>query len=128
MIVADTDVLIDFLRGAKPNVDRVELELKSGDFATTAITAFELLSGGRTDRQRKAIEALLAAMTILPFAQQDAALAAKLRVQLESEGLKIGMADTMIASICLCRRSTLLTRNIKHFSRVAGLRISGHYP
>lgn len=127
MIIADTDVLIDFLKGAKPYADRVELELKTGAFATTAITVFELLSGARTDRQRKAIDALLAAMTILPFGPQEAETAAKLRGQLEAEGQTIGMADFMIASICLERSSILLTRNLKHFSRVPGLKISGNH-
>lgn len=127
MIVADTDVLIDFLRGAKPNVDRVELELKSGQFATTSITAFELLSGARTERQTKAIEALLGAMTILPFGIQEARTAAKLRLALEAEGSKIGMADYLIASVCISRHSVLLTRNLKHFQRVPGLRLSGQY-
>lgn len=127
MIIADTDVLIDFLKGAKPHADRVELELKTGGFATTAITVFELLCGARTDRQRKAIDALLAAMTILPFGPQEAKTAAKLRGQLEAEGQTIGMADFMIASICLERSSILLTRNLKHFSRVPGLKISGNY-
>jgi tRNA(fMet)-specific endonuclease VapC len=125
MIVADTDVLIDFLRGAKPNVDRVELELKSGQFATTSITAFELLSGARTERQTQKIEALLGAMTILPFGIQEARTAAKLRLTLEAEGSKIGMADYLIASVCLCRHSVLLTRNLKHFQRVPGLRLGG---
>ena len=42
MIVADSDVLIDFLRGKGPGVKRVALELATSTFATTAITAFEL--------------------------------------------------------------------------------------
>ncbi|MDX2021261.1 MAG: type II toxin-antitoxin system VapC family toxin [Deltaproteobacteria bacterium] len=127
MIIADTDVLIDFLKGAQPHADRVELELKTGGFATTAVTVFELLSGARTERQRKAIESLLAAMTVLPFGVQEAQTATKLRLQLEAEGQTIGMADFMIASVCLERSSTLLTRNVKHFSRIPGLKISGRY-
>jgi len=37
------------------------------------------------------------------------------------------MADSLIAGICLAYEGTLLTRNWKHFERVAGLRISGRY-
>ena len=44
MIVADSDVLIDSLRGKEPARSRVELELKTGQLATTAINALELLA------------------------------------------------------------------------------------
>ncbi len=61
MIVADSDVLIDFLRGRGDFARRVALELETGSFATTAITAFELRSGARTARERKPVETLLEA-------------------------------------------------------------------
>lgn len=33
------------------------------------------------------------------------------------------MADYLIAGICLSRSAVLLTRNVRHFSRMAGLRL-----
>jgi len=41
VIVADTDVLIDFLGGHEPAAARVALELEQGALHTTAITRFE---------------------------------------------------------------------------------------
>jgi predicted nucleic acid-binding protein len=49
------------------------------------------------------------------------------RRALESKGQTIGMADSLIAGICLERDGILLTRNVKHFSRVDGLTLSGKY-
>ncbi|MFO7893953.1 MAG: PIN domain-containing protein, partial [Longimicrobiales bacterium] len=60
MIVADTDVLIDALRGRDPAAERIHHELGTGALATTAITAFELRSGARRDQERAAVEKLLA--------------------------------------------------------------------
>ena len=55
-------------------------------------------------------------------------LAAETRRTLESTGTPIGMADYLIAGICLARSAILLTRNRAHFDRVPGLsvgRLSG---
>jgi tRNA(fMet)-specific endonuclease VapC len=124
MIVADTDVLIDFLRGRGAGAKRVVLELETRSFGTTAITAFELRSGARTANQKKAIDALLDAMTILSFGPEEAQIAADLRLQLESQGRTIGMADYLIAAVCVANDGVLLTRNRKHFERVQGLKLS----
>ena len=78
MIVADSDVLIDFLRGRGEGARRVAIELETRSFGTTAITAFELRSGARTVRQRRAVDLLLDAMTILPFGAEEARIAADL--------------------------------------------------
>lgn len=125
MIVADTDVLIDFLRGRGEGARRVALELETRSFATTAITAFEIRSGARTPRQKKAVDTLLEAMIVLPFGPEEARLAAEIRQQVESKGLPIGMADYMIAASCIAVDGILVTRNRKHFERVERLKLSG---
>ncbi len=124
MIVADTDVLVDYLRGRRPGAERVELELETRSFGTTAIAAFELRSGARTANQRRAIDTLLDAMTVLSFGPEEARIAADIRLRLEDQGQAIGMADYMIAAVCVANDGVLLTRNRKHFERVAGLKLS----
>jgi tRNA(fMet)-specific endonuclease VapC len=124
MIIADTDVLIDFLRGRSPAAERVALELTTRSFGTTAITAFELRSGSRSTRQQRAVDELLAALPILPLTAAEAAIAARLRLELEDRGEGIGMADYLIAAVCLSKRGILLTRNRKHFERVPQLALA----
>ena len=123
MIVADSDVLIDFLRGKGPGAKRVALELTTRSFATTAITAFELRAGARSPRQLKAIDTLLEAMTILPFGAEEARVAGGLLRELSGSGQTIGMADTMIAGTCIVASGVLLSRNVKHFARVKDLKL-----
>jgi tRNA(fMet)-specific endonuclease VapC len=123
MTVADSDVLIDYLRGRGDAAARIARELESRSLATTSITAFELRSGVRSPRQAKAVDALLDAMTILPFGPDEARFAAELRRQIEGKGQPIGMADYMIAGTCVATDGVLLTRNRKHFARVPGLRL-----
>ena len=125
MIIADSDVLIDFLRGHGEGARRVAFELETRFFGTTAITAFEIRSGARTARQKKSVDTLLAAMSILPFGPEEAHIAAQIREQVESQGQPIGMADYMIAGTCIAADGVLLTRNRKHFERIKGLKLSG---
>jgi tRNA(fMet)-specific endonuclease VapC len=124
VIIADSDVLIDFLRGHGDGARRVALELGSRSFATTAITAFELRSGAHTARQRKSVDTLLAAMTILPFGAEEAQLAADIRKELEGQGQAIGMADYLIAAVCISNQGILLTRNLQDFERIKTLKVS----
>ena len=120
-MIADTDVLIDFLQGNQPASERIALELDHGELATSAITRFELLAGARTARQQTIIGQLLAALPCLPLDAQSADRAAEVRQALEREGVNIGMGDSLIAGIVLAHRGVLLTRNRRHFERVPSL-------
>lgn len=123
MMIADTDVLIDALRG-KGAADRMRIEIATGQLATTSISVFELSSGARSDRDRDAIGRLLAALTILPIDADDAREAAEIRRDLEGRGLGIGTADYLIAGLCRRRSGVLITRNRAHFERVPGLKLT----
>lgn len=123
MIIADTDVLIDALRGREPASSRVAAGLRDGTIATTAVSAFELLSGARTPRELEIIETLVAALPVLPFDERASTAAASSRRELESKGQTIGLGDYLIAGICMSRAASLLTRNRKHFERIAGLNL-----
>jgi predicted nucleic acid-binding protein len=120
MIVADTDVLIDALRGGGSQA-QVARHIESGRLATTAITVFELWQGAYAGRQAPAVEALLDACDILPLDAPAARLAGELRAHLRDRRSDIGPTDSLVAGICISRGASLLTRNRKHFERVPGL-------
>lgn len=124
MIVADTDVLIDALRGREPVAGQVVRAIEAGNLATTVLSAFELLSGSREDTEREQVENLLGALVLLPLDREAAAIAAALRRERESRGAKIGLADYLIAGICLSRSSSLMTRHRRHFDQLPGLRLA----
>ena len=124
MMVADTDVLIDFLAGREPAAQRISSLLSRGLLGTTVITRFELLCGARNARQEQIIHHLLAGMESLPLDTEAADQAARVRRSLERSGEGIGMADSLIAGVVLARGGELLTRNRSHFERVSGLRLA----
>lgn len=125
LIIADSDVLIDALRGRADAVEFVRTGIINGTLATTAISAFELQSGAGSDHGRQAVAELLAPLDIVPFDAVAADAAASVRRMLDATGLPIGMADCQIAGICLSRNAMLATRNVAHFERVPGLRLRG---
>lgn len=121
LTVVDSDVLIDALRGRREAADRIAFELRSGTLATTAISVFELLSGATRPADRELIQRLLQPMPILAADEESALRAAEVRRLLDAAGTPIGMADYLIAGICLSHSAVLLTRNRRHFERVPGL-------
>jgi tRNA(fMet)-specific endonuclease VapC len=124
LTVADSDVLIDFLRGHGKGAPRVAAELEARTLVTTAISAFEIYAGVRSERQRNTANALLDAMAILPFGPVEARLAAEIRRELDAQGRTTGMADIMIGSVCIANGCKLLTRNLKHFERMPNLELA----
>ena len=124
MIVADSDVLIDFLAGREPAAARVEIELGTDTFGTTAVSRFELLAGARDGVAQGIVRRLLDTLHTLPLEREAADRAAAVRRALEGRGASIGMADSLIAGIVLAHDGMLLTRNRRHFERVEGLKLA----
>jgi predicted nucleic acid-binding protein len=124
MMIADTDVLIDYLAGEEPAAGRVALELQHGRLQTTTITRAELLRGARSARQKAAVGTLLDALETLPLDALSADRAGEIARELDAAGRSIAMADALIAGIVLVNGGVLLTRNRKHFGRIDGLRVS----
>lgn len=87
MIVADSDVLIDALRGREPAKSRIAAQIRQGSLATTSVSVFELFSGVKDDIHRAKVERLLAALVLLPFDERAGIAAAEIRKTLESKGL-----------------------------------------
>jgi predicted nucleic acid-binding protein len=123
LIVADSDVLIDALRGRAPAQARIARALEAQELATTSVTLFELLSGAKSAASQSKVEQLLEALPILPFDPEASRVAAQVRRTLEAAGQAIGMAAYQIAGICLSHSAAFLTRNLAHFERVPGLRL-----
>jgi len=121
--IADTDVLIDYL-ASKGEAEAVERLLSRGALRTTVISRFELLSGAKSQKQLASLLQLLGAVPSLVLDDAAADAASDIRRSLERSGNPIGMADSLIAGIVTSNGGTLLTKNRRHFERVAGLRLA----
>jgi tRNA(fMet)-specific endonuclease VapC len=134
MYLLDTDTLTHLHAGNSNVAER----LKSGtdvEVGITIITKVEVLRG-RIDYLLKAetgtsllkaqellfrTEALLNDLLIVPIDRVAATEFDRLRDV--SKFRKIGRADLLIASITLANRATLVTRNLRHFKQIPGLKL-----
>lgn len=121
MILADTDVLIDFLLDASPVAAQVAAYVETDRLWTTAVTCFELLSGADEGKRGNKVRDLVESLNVLSLDRVAAQKAAEVRRHLDRSGQAIGMADSLIAGTALAHALPLLTRNRAHFERVPGL-------
>jgi toxin FitB len=124
MIVLDTDVLSAVMDLDSPIVAWLDEQPRTSVW-TTAITILEIRYGllsmppGRRPTQREMgflrVLGEKLERRILPFDEAAAEETAALMVTRRGVGRPRELRDTMIAAIALAQRTTLATRNARHF-------------
>lgn len=122
LVVVDTDLLIDFLRGRGEGVGLVRQLITARRLRLTAITAFEIRLGSNFLQRQTGIMRLFRSRT-LPLDRASGLAAGGIHASLLEEGQAIGLADALQAGICLRYRLPLATRNRRHFERVPELEL-----
>ena len=120
----DTDIASYFIRGV-PAVTK-KLLAEYPNWAISAITYHELVQGmilAKNSSIEPAIAAFLEEVKVAPFDSADALESGRLSAVLKNAGTPIGNSDTLIAGHALSLKLTLVTNNMKHFSRVPELRV-----
>ena len=122
----DTNTCVYAIKREPELIRRLE-EHSPDDFGISAITLAELWFGAtkssRPQLTRSSVDAFLHPFELLPFASDAARSYAEMRLQLERAGQPIGERDLLIAAIAKSRRLTVVTHNVREFSRVAGLKV-----
>ena len=125
MFVLDTNTVLDYFKGRGRVAERL-LAVAPSEIALPAVSAYEIwvgvLGSQNTKRRREQFEAFLSVVEILPFDAEAAVQAAELRHGLERAGEAIGPLDTLIAATTLSHGGVLVTRNVREFARVPGLK------
>ena len=123
LVIADTDVVIDFFTDTPPFSQALASLLEEGRLAVTAITVFELYAGVTGAKKLRQIETFCESVPVFGLDLLAAAHAAKIYTDLKSKGKNAGNQDILIAGICLANGLPLLTRNTAHFASIKGLDI-----
>jgi tRNA(fMet)-specific endonuclease VapC len=123
----DTNACIATLNGRPAIVrDRIVLARNAGgEITVSSIALFELWHGvGRSVRAAHSTERLTIfrdSVEILPFDDEDARVAGGIEADLRARGTPIGAYDVLMAGQAVRRGLTLVTANVREFSRVQGL-------
>jgi tRNA(fMet)-specific endonuclease VapC len=124
----DTNACIALING-KPAAVRTRFQRvirKGARVSVSTIVAFELWYGvaksSQKEKNTNRLEIFLSGpLGLLPFDEEDAKAAGKVRAEIEAAGRPIGAYDLLIAGQALRRKMTLVTANTKEFQRVPAL-------
>ena len=116
----DTNTAIDFLDGKLPAASSIWLEqlLDTRQLALSVVVRIELLSWPGPPSAMQALEDFIAASEQLPLDEPVIQQTISLRQQ-----HRIKLPDAIIAATALVHELLLVTRNIKDFQIIAGLRV-----
>lgn len=123
----DTNICIYVINEKPKRVLRKFEQYPVHEFGISSITHAELQYGiaksRHKNRNQEALDEFLLPLTILPFHGRDVVVCyGKIRTFLESQGQTIGPLDTLIAAHALSLDLTIISNNIKEFSRIPKLK------
>lgn len=130
MYILDTNTLIYYFKG-QGKVAQNLANVPPQEIGISTIVLFELQVGIAKStspaKRTQQLQQLLSRVNLVPFDSDSAVAAATIRAQLEQQGTPIGPIDVSIAGTATSLQATLITHNVKEFSRVSGLAIADWY-
>ncbi|QQG39906.1 MAG: type II toxin-antitoxin system VapC family toxin [Candidatus Aenigmatarchaeota archaeon] len=127
MVFLDSDLMIGVLRKDAAAIRALsDIENRGGPLRTTVINAVELVEGAVMSRKEGAVhtvDSFLATLEMLHLDSLAASLAGQIIGNLKLRGEQIDNMDALIGSITIAHNETLVTRNVKHFGRIKGLKV-----
>jgi len=123
----DTNICIYVIKHKPEKVFQKLQTIHPEDVCISSVTYAELAHGveksAAVEKNKLALSMLLANMEILDFDVDAADCYGKIRAGLEKNGTPIGPLDMMIAGHAQSLGYTVVTNNVKEFSRVSALKI-----
>lgn len=118
MILLDTDVMVDVLRGYEPAKEWLETVDEIG---LPGLVAMELIQGCQTAKEQKLLENILSTYPLYWASDEDCNRALE---SFSSYHLShnIGLLDALIAETTIGVNAELATFNIKHYRILQGLK------
>ena len=136
MTCLDTTVLVDLLRANQNQhhraaEERIKRLWAGGEFLfTTRINVAEVLVGANRANdpavEKSRIDRLLQPIVILELDEESAEQFAVIKANAFQTGRLSGDADMLIAAIAQVNNCSLLTRNLRHFQNVQGLKVEAY--
>lgn len=123
----DTNICIYLIRKKPAAVLGKFRDYSVGEIGLSSITVAELQYGVQksqyAEQNQRALEQFLAPLAIEDFGHEAAAAYGRIRATLERQGTPIDPLDTLIAAHALSLDVTLVTNNVREFSRVVDLKV-----
>jgi len=124
LYLLDTNIISDLTRNPAGKITNRIAEVGEASICTSIVVASELRFGiakNSSLRLKHQLNQVLELIAVLPLDSPIEFHYAEIRVYLEREGLPIGANDLLIAAHGLALNLTVVTANVREFSRVPNL-------
>ena len=128
-VCLDTDVLIDYMRKPSDAVKRImkgALDRKVS-VCTTSVNTFEIWLGAHlAPKPMELIEEtkdFLDQLEVVNFDYETSVEAGRVMASLRKSGQVIEIRDLFVGCVCKVSDMPLITRNLKHYKRIHGLKV-----
>jgi tRNA(fMet)-specific endonuclease VapC len=126
-VMLDTNICIAIIRRKPPQVLKRFTAYRVGEIGISWVTLAELEFGvaksQHLEKNQAALDEFVLPLEIANLDREAARVYGQVRTTLEKKGMSIGPLDLMIGAHALVLGVTLVTNNIREFSRVKGLTI-----
>ena len=123
----DTNICVYILNNKYPYLVECLERCDRNNVKIPAAVYYELRYGaeksGNRERTMDKLSKFVSEIEIVPFDEQAAELAGKIRADLEQTGQVISGNDIIIAATALANNATLVTNNLREFERIDRLSI-----
>lgn len=126
--LVDTDIVIDYLRGKK-NLDKKTIEIIESGVSLSIISLGELTYGAYKSSNPNSSLATIQgfindlSVNVIEINHKVISIFGQTKAELEILGTRLEDFDLLIAATAKELELTLVTRNVKHFGRIKGLKL-----
>ena len=127
MYLLDTDTCINISRGNRSVIQTLK-SFSPAQITISVFTLYEMEYGLKKatfqlKEKRRALDKIKELFNTISFGDQELLCASEIRANLEQKGTPIGSIDYLIAGCAIANSCTLVTGNVKEFTRVEGLEV-----
>jgi tRNA(fMet)-specific endonuclease VapC len=128
-VCLDTDILIDYLRKPSDEVKQLMESIfeRKVSACTTSVNTFEIWLGAHLAPKKAKLvrntEDFLGQLEVVNFDYASSVEAGRVLADLRKRGEPIEIRDLFVGCICKVSGMSLVTRNLKHYRRIRGLKI-----
>jgi tRNA(fMet)-specific endonuclease VapC len=123
----DTDICIYLIKGASDKVRQRLRKIAVGEVGISTVTLSELCYGvansARPEQNHAALLQFIMTLDVLAYEAEAAEAYGRLRADLARKRKTVGSMDMMIAAHAIALDRTLVTNNVRAFSRIGALQL-----
>ncbi|MFH1053126.1 MAG: PIN domain-containing protein [Candidatus Woesearchaeota archaeon] len=125
-LILDSSFIIDLLNNKIDAVKKSKEIEEKEIIMTTSISVFETLKRIRPESEIKNTKDFFKGIIVLELNKNSGLIAGDISRELLERGKEIDSEDCMIAGIAIINNETVLTKNVKHFNRIKGLKVESY--